>query len=147
MRTVSTVIIHKPVQEVWRFFDDPHNMPLWLTGFKRFEHVSDTPGNPGAISKHYYEMNGRTIEMTETITVRNEYSEFSGTVTNQWMASTLTTTFRDLGNGSTEMTSSVDSTFTPFFLKLFISLMMKKGFQKRQDKDLNRLKTVLEEKR
>lgn len=144
MHTVSTAIIQKPVRDVWKFFDNPDNMPLWLTGFKRFEHVSGTPGKPGAVSKHYYEMNGRSIEMTETITVRNEYAEFSGTMTNQWMVSTLTTTFRDLGNGTTEITSAVDSAFTPFFLKVFGSLMMKSGFQKRQDEDLKRLKTVLE---
>lgn len=144
MLTVSTVVINRPVNVVWRFFDDPGNMPLWLTGFKRFEHVSGTPGKPGAVSKHFYEMNGRTIEMTEVITVRNENKEFSGTMTNQWMVSSLTTTFHDLGNGSTELKSSVESRFTPFFLKLFGTLMMKKGFQKRQDEDLNKLKSILE---
>lgn len=147
MRTVSTVVIHKPVKEVWNFFDNPDNMPLWLTGFKRFEHVSGTPGKPGAVSKHYYEMNGRSIEMTETITVRNEYSEFAGTMANQWMVSNLKTTFRDLGNGTTEMTSDVDSAFIPFFLRVFGPLMMKKGFQKRQDEDLKGFKTVLESQR
>ncbi|MBI2429021.1 MAG: SRPBCC family protein [Ignavibacteriales bacterium] len=144
MRTISTVVINKPVKDVWKFFDDPDNMQLWLTGFKRFEHISGTTGKPGAVSKHYYEMNGRSIEMTETITVRKEFEEFSGTMTNQWMVSSLTTTFRDLGNGSTEMKSNVESTFTPFFLKLFGPLMMKKGFQKRQDEDLDRLKIILE---
>ncbi len=144
MLATSRVVINRPVKTVWEFFDDPDNLPKWLTGFKRFEHVSGTPGEPGAKSKHYYEINGRSIEMLEEITVRKECEEFSGIISNQWMTSITKNTFRDLGDGRTEVTSTVTSEFKSFFLKLFGPLMMKKGFQRRQDADLLKLKDAVE---
>lgn len=89
-------------------------------------------------------MNGRSIEMLEEITVRKEYEEFSGVMTNQWMTSSLTNTFRDLGEGKTEVTCSVSSQFNSFFLKLLGPVIMKKGFQQRQDADLQKLKEIIE---
>ena len=144
MLATSRVIINRPVKTVWEFFDNPDNLSKWLTGFKRFEHISGTPGKPGAKSKQYYEMNGRSIEMLEEITVRKECEEFSGIISNKWMTSTTKNTFHDLGDGRTELVSSVESAFKPFFLKLLGSIMMRKGFQQRQDADLEKLKEVLE---
>ena len=40
MLTQSTVIINKPINEVWEFFKNPDNLKLWLGGFQRFEPVS-----------------------------------------------------------------------------------------------------------
>ena len=144
MLTISKVIINKPTTTVWKFFDNPENLPKWLTGFKRFEHISGIPGKPGAKSKQYYEMNGRSIEMLEEITVRKECEEFSGIMTNKWMTSSVTNTFTDLGDGRTELVSSVSSIFKPLFLKLLGNILMKKGFQQRQNADLQKLKEVLE---
>lgn len=145
MITISKITIAKPVTDVWRFFDNPDMMQWWLTGFKKFEPVSGIPGRPGAISKHFYEINGKTVEMTEEITVRKEYRELSGIIKNRWMVSRVTTTFRDVGDGHTEMTATVQSAFIPFLLKLFGPLTMKSGFQKRQDDDFRRFKLAVEE--
>jgi hypothetical protein len=43
MLVQSTIIIKKPIKEVWEFFKDPNSLKLWLGGFQRFEQVSGTP--------------------------------------------------------------------------------------------------------
>jgi len=58
MLVQSTVIINKPIKEVWEFFKDPDNLKLWLGGFQRFEQVSGTPGTVGAKAKHWLAKDG-----------------------------------------------------------------------------------------
>ena len=142
MKFSSTVIINRPLKEVWEFFDDPDNLKLWLTGFIRFEPLSGTPGSVGARSKHVYEMNGRTFELIEEVTHREEYRRLNGEFTSSMMDSRISNTFHDLNTGSTKVQSESDVTFKGI-MKLF-SLFMKNGFRQRQDADLNKLKMVIE---
>lgn len=79
MKFSTEVEINLPVAKVVALFDDPENLKHWQPGFKNFEHVSGTPGQPGAKSKLLFQMGKREIEMIETITVRNLPQEFSGT--------------------------------------------------------------------
>ncbi|MEO8146470.1 MAG: SRPBCC family protein [Bacteroidia bacterium] len=37
MNITTTIIINKPVKQVWDFYDNPDNLKLWLTNFKSFE--------------------------------------------------------------------------------------------------------------
>jgi uncharacterized protein YndB with AHSA1/START domain len=143
VKTTSSVEINRPVEEVWRFFDNPDNMPLWLEGFKRFEPLSGKQGQVGAKSKHVYEVGGRTFEMIEEITKRDPPREFSGILSNKMMTSTMVNSFEDLGNGKTALRSTVETRFTSPLYRL-LGPMMKGGFQKRQDADLARLKKALE---
>ena len=61
-------------------FDDPDNMVKWMEGLRSFEHVSGTPGRPGAKSRLIFERDdGETFEMIETLTRYNLPDEISGT--------------------------------------------------------------------
>jgi len=144
MRAETTIVVRRPVSVVWKFFVDVDTLRHWLTGFQRFEHLSGTPGRLGARSKQIYNVNGRTIEMIEEITVRTDEQEFSGTLTNEWMVSNIRTVFKDLGPSGTEITSVVESRFIPWYLKIIGPLVMKKGFQARQDADMKRFKGYVE---
>lgn len=143
MKLTTTIIINKPIKEVWDFYDDPDNLKLWLRGFQTFEHVSGERGQIGAKSRHTYLENGKTIIMDEEITARIPYKEFSGILTHDIMSTTLTNTFEDLGNGSTRLVCIVDTKFKPFFLRL-LSPLMKGMFRRRQEKDFGKLKECLE---
>jgi uncharacterized membrane protein len=145
MTTTTRVVINRPVKDVWDFFDNPANMPLWLKGFKYFQHLSGTPGGVGARSKHVYEDRGRSFEMIEEITQRIPMREFSGTLTHKAMTSTIVNQFEDLGNGKTALTATVETRFTSYWFKI-LGPLMKGSFQKRQDSYLQRLKKCVEEK-
>ena len=61
------------------------------------------------------------------------------------MVNTVTNYFNDLGNGRTEYSLSSDTQFKGFFWKQ-VGPLMKSEFKKRQEKDLQTLKEVLEQK-
>jgi hypothetical protein len=71
--------INKPIAEVLVQFNNSDNLSNWMEGLVSFEHVSGEARQPGAKSKLVFNMGKRTIEMIETITVRNLPHEFSGT--------------------------------------------------------------------
>lgn len=142
MKIVSNVLINRPVKTVWDFFTTSDNMKLWLSGFVRVEHLGGTPGAPGAVSKHVYEMNGKPFELIEEITVREENAKLSGVLITPTVLSIIQNEFIDRGDGSTELRCESDVTLKGF-MKM-VTVFMKNGFQKRQNDDLEKLKTIIE---
>ena len=143
MLTQSTVIINKSIKEVWEFFKNPDNLKLWLGGFQRFEQVSGTPGTVGAKAKHYFIERGKELVLDEEIMEVIPEKKFLGTLGSPMMVNTVTNYFNDLGNNQTEYSLSSDTQFKGFLWKQ-IGPLMRGEFKKRQEKDLQTLKQVLE---
>jgi len=143
MLTQSTVIINRPIKEVWDFFKDPNNLKLWLGGFQRFEQVSGEPGTIGAKAKHYFIERGKDLVLDEEILEVIPEKKFLGTLDSPMMVNTVTNYFNDLGNNKTEYSLSSDKQFKSFFWKQ-VGPLMKGEFKKRQEHDLQKLKQVLE---
>jgi carbon monoxide dehydrogenase subunit G len=143
MLTETKVVINKPVKEVWDFFKNPDNLIRWLTGFQKFEHISGEPGTVGAKAKHHFIERGKELildgELTEVI---NE-KRITGILDSSMMLNTVTNNFNDLGNNKTEVSLSSDTQFKGFLWKQ-IGPLMKGEFKKRQEKDLQALKEILE---
>jgi len=143
MLTQSTVIINRPIKEVWDFFKDPNTLKLWLGGFQRYEQVSGTPGTVGAKAKHYFIERGKELVLDEEIIEVIPEKKFLGTLGSPMMVNTVTNYFNDLGNNKTEYSLSSDTQFKGFFWKQ-VGPLMKGEFKKRQQNDLQKLKQVLE---
>jgi carbon monoxide dehydrogenase subunit G len=143
MLTETRIIINKPIKEVWQFFENPDNLKLWLSGFQKVEQVSGIPGTAGAKAKHYFLERGKELVLEEEITEVIPEKKFAGTLGSSMMVNTVTNYFNDLGNGQTEITLSSDTQFKGFLWKQ-IGPLMKGEFKKRQEKDLQTLKQVLE---
>lgn len=79
MKYTLEILIDRPIENVIALFDNVDNMYKWMEGLQKVEHISGTPGQPGAKMKLYYKMGKREIDMVETVTVRNLPHEFSGT--------------------------------------------------------------------
>jgi len=143
MLTQSTVIINRPIKEVWEFFKDPNNLKLWLGGFQRYEQVSGTPGTVGAKAKHYFIGRGMELVLDEEIIEVIPEKKFLGILGSPMMVNTVTNYFNDFGNDQTEYSLSSDTQFKGFFWKQ-VGPLMKGEFKKRQENDLQKLKQVLE---
>jgi len=143
MLTQTTVIINKPVKKVWEFFKNPDNLKRWLGGFQRFEHISGTPGTAGAKAKHYFLERGKELVLDEEIMEVIPEKKFAGKLSSPMMVKTVTNYFNDLGNDQTEYSLSSDTQFKGFFWKQ-VGPLMKSEFKKRQEKNLQTLKQVLE---
>lgn len=79
MKYTLEIVIDRPIDEVVALFDDPENLKHWQPGFVSMKPLQGTPGQPGARTALVYKMGNRTIEMTETIEVRDLPAEFTGT--------------------------------------------------------------------
>lgn len=145
MLTQTTIIINKPIKEVWTFFENPDNLKLWLSGFQKAEHISGVPGKPGAKAKHYFLEKSKELIMEEEIIEVISEKKFVGTLGSPMMLNTVTNYFNDLGNGRTEYSISSDTQFKGFLWKQ-LGPLMKGEFKKRQERDMQTLKEVLENK-
>lgn len=143
MLTESKVIINKPVGEVWAFLQNPDNLKLWISGFQKAEHVSGVPGTVGAKAKHYFLEKGKELVLEEEIIEVIPQKKFVGTLGSSMMVNSVTSYLTDLGNSQTEYYLSSDTQFKGFLWKQ-IGPLMKGEFKRRQEKDLQTLKLVLE---
>lgn len=145
MLTESTVVINKPVKDVWDFYTNPDNLILWLSGFQKFEHVSGNPGTVGAKAKHHFLERGKELILDGELTDVVQEKRIIGILNSSMMSNKVTNSFNDLGNGQTEVSLSSDTQFKGFLWKQ-IGPLMKGEFKKRQEKDLQTLKRLLETK-
>jgi len=143
MLTESTVVIDKPVKEVWEFFKNPDNLILWLSGFQKFEHISGIPGTVGAKAKHHFIERGKKLVLDGELTEVVEGKRIIGILDSSMMSNNVTNNFTDLGNDQTEVSISSDTQFKGFLWKQ-IGPLMKGEFKRRQEKDLQTLKQLLE---
>ncbi len=141
--TVETEI-DQPIEKVIKLFDNPDNMQYWMDGLISFEHLSGTPGQPGAKSKLLFKMGNRNIEMTETITARNLPEEFTGTYEANGVYNVVRNKFIPLSNGKTKYVAENYFEFKGF-MKI-IAFIMPGAFKKQSYKYINDFKEFAENK-
>lgn len=100
MTFTHEIVVNRPLADVIRLFDDPDNLKKWMTDLVSFEHLSGTPGQPGAKSKLVFKMGKGTCDMIETITVRDLPREFTGTYEAKGVLNIVKNTFEDRGNST-----------------------------------------------
>jgi uncharacterized protein YndB with AHSA1/START domain len=67
MKYTTEVLIHRPLDTVVRLFQDPALLPQWMEGLQRWEPISGTSGQKGAVAHLTFKMKTREMRMTETI--------------------------------------------------------------------------------
>lgn len=139
---VHTIEIDKPLEDVYRAFNDPSNLPRWIQGLQRTEQIKGKPGEIGSVTKQIYLERGRTVEMIETITAHEPGKFFAGTLEAPGMNAALRVEFQDRG-AKTVLRFSGD--FEPCSFMMRIMLPFMKGvISKRQVGDLNKFKQLVE---
>ncbi len=134
--------IDLPIEKVVELFDNPENMKHWQPGLVSFEHLSGTPGQPGAKSRLRYKMGKREIEMIETITVRDLPREFSGTYEAEGVISTVKNFFKPVSENKTLYITENEFSFSGF-MKV-IGFLMPGAFRKESQKYIEQFKEFAE---
>jgi uncharacterized membrane protein len=142
MKFTCQIEINKPVETVVSLFDNPDNMNKWMEGLQSFEHLSGTPGQPGAKSRLKFKMGKRNIEMIETVTVRNLPHEFSGTYEAEGVMNVVKNYFKPLPGNKTSYITEQEFQFKGFMK--FIALLMPGAFKKQSMKYLSNFKNFAE---
>ena len=128
--------------EVWRAFDSVDNMKKWQPTLVGFDRISGTPGQPGAVSRLTYEEGGRSVILTETITLRREPEEFAGRYDSSMGTTVIRNRFETLSPTSTRWDVTSDVEFRGLWRLLAPFLRGMIG--KRTRADLERFKSMLE---
>ncbi len=122
---------------VVELFDNPENMQFWQDGFISFEPKSGIPGTVGAQSLVKYDIRGRKMTLTETITMRKLPEAFYGTYEGDFGKNSMNNDFKELGPQQTRWTAEVEYLeMRGFMMKLMAKLMpgiFKKQTQKWMD--------------
>lgn len=142
MKYTVEVEIEKPVDEVIALFDNVDNMYKWMDGLKSFEHLEGTPGEVGAKSRLKFDMNGRKIEMIETITAKDLPREFTGTYDADGVHNIVSNHFEPIGDSRTRYRSENEFQFKGF-MKI-IAFFMPGAFKKQSMKYLEDFKKFAE---
>jgi hypothetical protein len=142
MKYTTEIEINLPIDRVIELFDDPDNLKEWQPGLQSFEHISGTPGQPGAKSRLLFQMGKREIEMIETITVRDLPDEFSGTYEAPGVFNIVKNKFIPLSENKTRYISEQEFQFKGF-MKL-MGWLMPGSFKKQSQQYLEKFKEFAE---
>ena len=142
MKYQNEIEIELPVNKVVELFDNPENLKHWMPGLQSFEHISGTPGQPGAKSRLFYKMGKREIEMIETITNRNLPDEFAGTYEAKGVYNVVSNKFIPVAANKTKWVTDNEFRFSGF-MKL-MGWFMPGAFKKQSQQYLELFKTFAE---
>lgn len=142
MKYTCEITIDKPVNRVIELFDNPDNMKYWMKGLESFEHISGTPGQPGAMSKLKFKMGKREMELIETIITRNLPEEFSGIYEANGVFNEVKNKFMPVSENATRYITENHFEFKGF-MKI-IAFIMPGAFKKQSVKYLKAFKEFAE---
>lgn len=144
MKFKCQVDIDLPREKVIELFDSVENMKHWQDGFISFEHLSGTQGEVGSKARIMYNMNGREMELIETVTVKNFPDEFSGTYVHKHMTNSMVNKFTWLGTNKTRWTAEIEYTQLNGFMIKMMAFLMPGMFKKQTQKWLEQFKAFAE---
>ena len=139
-----TVLIDAPREKVVRLFQDVSTFKEWQNGFVSLEHLSGTPGAPGAKSKIVYDTGKHIIELTETINVSNLPGEKSALYEHKHMVNTMSNRFVPIGPNQTRYEAEIEYTQFIGFVPKTMALLMPGVFKSQVQKQLDRFKVFVE---
>lgn len=142
MKYTAEIEINLPIDRVVMLFDDPSNLGKWMEGLQSFEHISGTPGQPGAKSRLKFFVHNRNLELIETITIRNLPDEFSGTYETKGIYNIVKNKFIALPGNRTKHISEQEFQFNG--LMKLIAFLMPGAFKKQSMKYLADFKKFAE---
>ena len=134
--------IDRPLSEVYAAFNNPANLPRWITGLQRTEPIRGTPGQVGAQTRQIYLERGRIVELIETITAHEPMKRFAGEIAGQGVNCAIHVEFVDRGS-STVVVAGCDVRSRSFMLSLMLPFV-RSSIRKRQGADFERFKRLLE---
>jgi len=144
MKFTCQVDIEQPLEKVIELFDNVDNLKEWQDGFVSFEHLSGTPGEPGARSRMLYKTGKREMELIETIAIKNLPEEFSGVYEHKHMINTMTNRFKAIDANSTHYEVEIEYTELRHFMVKLMAFFVPGMFQKQVQKWLDQFKAFAE---
>lgn len=135
------VNINKPVNKVVELFITQENLFKWMPGLKNLELIEGERGKPGSKTKLLFDMNGKKMEMIETLHKSNLPEEFTATFEAKGVVNNQTTSFEKIDENNTRYISDNEFIFSGF---MKILSLMPGAFKKQSMKYLEAFKEFAE---
>lgn len=144
MRFSCAVEIERPIGRVIQLFDNVDNLKEWQDGFVSLQHMSGTPGRPGARSRIIYNTGKHVIDLMETIQVKNLPGEMTALYEHKHMINTMSNRFTSLDENKTKWVVEIEYTKFIGFIPRIMALLMPGIFKKQVQKWLDQFKVFAE---
>jgi len=144
-RIEASVVINRPVEEVFEFVTNPKNDVLWQSGVLESEQTSEGPMGVGTMVRSVSQSLGRRMESLSEITEYEPNTKIKYKVTSGPMTGEPSCTFEPV-EGGTRLTFVGEGEIGGFFKRLvgladsIVVRMMQRGVET----DLANLKDILE---
>lgn len=143
MKYSLELIINLPVDQVIQLFDSSENLHKWMEGLQSMEHLTGTPGEVGATSKMTFQMGKRSIEMVETITVKDLPHQFAATYDAQGTHNLVSNRFEPVDANTTRYISNQEFWFDGLGMKV-VAFLLPGAFKKQTLKHMHAFKRFVE---
>jgi uncharacterized membrane protein len=137
----ASVVIGKPVEEVFAYVMDVGNWPKWNAYLPSVEQTSEGPVGVGTTFRGSSQFLGRSMEWTSEVTGYEENSKMAQVITSGPMSMQQTMLFEAV-EGGTKFTMAGEGEFGGFF-KLAEG-MVNRRWRSQADESLGNLKKMLE---
>lgn len=143
MQFKTSITINQPVAKVFKYVLEPRNMKSWMQGFKSYEFRKGRRRAAGSRGLQVFEEpDGQLTKVEEEVLSLDQNDELRMRLSHRNMQSTVLYRFLDQGN-RTRLMVEVDTRLRPLVFNLFAPFV-KGPMKRRQQEDLQRLKTALE---
>ena len=137
--------IKKPIEKVAAYFADPKYLGEYQDGFLRKELVSGDEGQEGAISKMYYQMGKREMELTETITSNQLPHSFEGFYHHLHMDNTMKVKFEAIDANTTRYHYDIEYTRINWVMPKLMAILFPGMYRKQGEKWMQQFKEFVEQ--
>jgi len=141
IKVSDSVVISKPVSEVFKFVADHENLPSWTVGVKASRRVTDGPPALGAKYRVVGKLLGRSVESGYEVTAFDHDRGFEGTMTSPMFGFSERYRF-DADGASTRV--SMSAAVEPRGVFRLLTPIMSAGVRRQVKTDHRQLKALLE---
>ena len=142
MKLISSIQIEASPQKVWEIMNDPRLFSQWQKGYESTVQLKGEPGREGAKAQHVFLENGKKFTFEETVETSSPPAHITVTLDHPVMTYRIKTQLEESNAGTRVLIENL-ATMKAFSFKV-LSPFLRKSFQKRQDEDLTRLKSLVE---
>jgi uncharacterized membrane protein len=142
IHVTDSVIITKPVAQVFAFVADHQNLPAWTVGVKQSQRLTSGPPASGSRYRIVGTLLGRTIQSSYQVTAFEPGRSFEGTMNSPMFGFSEQYRFEPDGQATRV---SMTATAEPHGVFRFLAPVMTAGIRRQVKADHRRLKTFLEQ--
>jgi len=146
MKLACDVIVDKPIQTVWDYSNNPDNLKFWLNDFVRYEQLTGDANAPkvGDTSNHTYDEKGREFTMKEELIAYDPPRHVKIFMTSSYFDMEIVNNFEEIEPGKTKLFASADFVRIGWLMKIMFLFSSKKKMQADHERQINKLKELIE---